>query len=159
MKNKLITESIKEFSLGILTTAINLSLGMVALSAEMLSAGKNPQAIWKAVESISTTSGVTKDTLKRSVWRAHNQRLLKRKKDKDLIFWTLTDLGKKRLKSLLPLYQSKRPWNKRLYLITYDVPEDKRYHRDQLRKYLIKIGARKFQESVYLILWDPTETL
>jgi len=63
---------------------------------------------------------------------------------------SLTEEGEKRIRGKIPQYKMKRPWDRKLYLITYDVPESKRSQRDKLRYFLNQILAVKLQESVYL---------
>lgn len=67
----------------------------------------------------------------------------------------ITDEGKKKLESIIPEYDSKRYWDKRLYLIVYDLPRNKNIQRDLLRSYLRKIGCGYVQHSVWLTPYNP----
>lgn len=67
----------------------------------------------------------------------------------------ITNEGKKRLKATLPQYQTDREWDKVAYLITYDIPETKRWLRDKLRIMLMKLGAGCLQRSVWLTPYNP----
>jgi len=71
----------------------------------------------------------------------------------------ITAAGKKRLAAVLPLYDDKRTWDKKLYLITYDIPEKKRGKRDRLREYLRKIGCGLLQESIWITPYNPKEVI
>ena len=67
----------------------------------------------------------------------------------------ITELGRKRLRAVTPMYQKKRPWDRRIYLVTYDIPEIRHRDRDYLRKYLTTIGCGKLQASVWITPYDP----
>lgn len=71
----------------------------------------------------------------------------------------ITAAGKKRLAAVLPLYDSERVWDKKLYLVTYDIPEKERVKRNQLRRYLAKIGCGLLQESVWITPYNPKEVI
>lgn len=71
----------------------------------------------------------------------------------------ITAEGKRRLEAILPHYDTKRVWDKRVYLITYDIPETKRKERDLLREYLRRIGCGMFQRSVWITPYNPKEVL
>lgn len=71
----------------------------------------------------------------------------------------ITRQGRRRLKALLPEYHSRRFWDKRLYLITYDIPEEQKTGRDRLRQFLKKIGCGLLQESVWVTPYDPKKLL
>lgn len=88
---------------------------------------------------------------RRAVGRAAGEGLVKRITDG----YKLTESGKKRLKGLLPSYKRINSWDGKLWLVTYDIPEDKHYTRDRFRKWLFKIGCRMIQESVWLSIKDP----
>ncbi|OGG26202.1 hypothetical protein A2960_04455 [Candidatus Gottesmanbacteria bacterium RIFCSPLOWO2_01_FULL_39_12b] len=49
--------------------------------------------------------------------------------------------------------------DKRIYLITYDIPEKARVKRDQLRNFLLRIDARLLQESTFLTPYNPRELI
>ncbi|OGG01525.1 hypothetical protein A2Z33_00625 [Candidatus Gottesmanbacteria bacterium RBG_16_52_11] len=71
----------------------------------------------------------------------------------------ITEQGLRRLRSLMPFYDSKRMWDGRVYLITYDIPEKSRTKRNLLRESLIRIGCGKLQESVWITPYDPTDLI
>lgn len=71
----------------------------------------------------------------------------------------ITKEGKERLEQLLPTYRARRTWDHRMYLVTYDIPEVRKYNRDILRDYLRRIGAGMLQKSVWITPYNPRETL
>lgn len=159
MRRRGLQEKIEDFSFGVLSTSINLSLSLVVFSAGLMTSGRSPASVMSAAEAASGITGVSKETLKRAFWQAQNKGLLKRTRERGKEFWEATGHGKKRLVSELPIYFKHRPWDKRLYLVLYDIPEEQKRDRERLREMLIKIGAGRLQNSSYLILWDPTEVL
>lgn len=92
-----------------------------------------------------------RSAFRRAVGRAAEEGLVKRITDG----FRLTESGKKRLKELLPSYKRVASWDGKLWLVTYDIPEDKHYTRDRFRKWLFEIGCRMIQESVWLSIKDP----
>lgn len=71
----------------------------------------------------------------------------------------ITAVGIRRLRSQLPVYDSKRRWEGKMYLVTYDVPEERRGERNLLRKALVRIGCGKLQASVWITPHDPRDML
>ena len=71
----------------------------------------------------------------------------------------ITAQGKKRLSEFLPQYDPERVWDKRLYLITYDIPEKERRNRDRLRHFLKKIGCGLLQESLWITPYNPKKVI
>jgi phenylacetic acid degradation operon negative regulatory protein len=67
----------------------------------------------------------------------------------------ITNLGIKRLRKILPVYDIDRPWDKKVYLITYDISEEQRQKRDLLREGLETIGCGKLQDSVWITCYNP----
>lgn len=67
----------------------------------------------------------------------------------------ITDEGKKKLMSILPIYNKTRTWDGRVYLIIYDIPKNKNRTRDSLREYLKTIGCGMLQNSVWLTPYNP----
>lgn len=159
MRNPQLRESIQDFSFGILSTAINIVIHLASVGAAISTSRPSPGAVWKAVEQASTSTGISKESLKYAFWKAQQLGLLSRTRIRGKEYWVATEQGLKRLEEKLPTYRNERPWDGRFYLVTYDIPEEKHYARDKLRNFLHQLGAGQFQQSVYLLLWDPTEAL
>lgn len=71
----------------------------------------------------------------------------------------ITKLGKKRIASMIPSYQEKRPWDGHVYLISYDIPNKRNAARNLLREYIRRTGGALLQESLWLNPYNPTELL
>lgn len=93
-----------------------------------------------------------KSSFRKAVGRAMGNGLLKKVE----YGFGLTAEGEKRLRTILPEYKRPRPWDGKLWLIAYDISNKKRRTRDKLRKWLIEVGCRMLQESVWLSIKDPT---
>lgn len=94
--------------------------------------------------------------IKRALKDLHRKGLINSIKD-DFTKAQVTKLGRKRLNSILPQYQTRRPWDKKLYLVTYDIPVASNSKRDALRDYLKTIGCGLLQESVWVTPYNPTD--
>lgn len=142
-----------------LSTAINLIVTISSIPGAIATSSTNPVEVSRALEEAASGFEMDKDSLKRAFWKARRRGLLERKRARGKEYWRATKLGRERLSSIIPTYRNERPWDKRLYLVTYDIPEEKHSQRTKLRGMLIGLGAGRFQDSVYLMLWDPTDTL
>lgn len=69
--------------------------------------------------------------------------------------WTVSNEGYRRLKELVPKYLKERRWDGSLYLVAFDIPENLKRSRDDLRKTLQDIGAGMVQKSVWAALVNP----
>jgi len=102
-------------------------------------------------KSIHLTKIVNPHNLDRLIYRLKNRGYLEKKKD----YLKITDLGRKRLERTIPIYEKKRPWDGIIYLITYDIPKEKKRDRDSLRDCLKRLGAGLLQKSVWLTPYNP----
>jgi DNA-binding transcriptional regulator PaaX len=95
-----------------------------------------------------------------ATWNQLTQKkLIIYQKRNNLYYPVITEFGRKRLEERMPVYREKRPWDGRIYLITYDIPEIKHTKRDALRSFLIRIRCKLLQESVWLIPYNPRELI
>jgi phenylacetic acid degradation operon negative regulatory protein len=69
--------------------------------------------------------------------------------------WKVTSEGFKRLKRIMPHYIEDRMWDGWLYLVSYDIPENLKRSRENLRKALAAIDCGMIQDSVWVALSDP----
>lgn len=80
------------------------------------------------------------------------------------VFVQLHDKGrstilKYSIKSILNFKKSKKKWQKKWYLVFFDVPEIQRNKRDYLRRFLLKLGFYPYQKSVYLFPYECEEEI
>lgn len=98
------------------------------------------------------------EKIKRSIAYLRKKGLIQSGKEKfDLP--QITQAGQRKLTSILPQYDEKRVWSKRVYLITYDLPVNKNKERNYLRFFLKKIGCGMLQKSVWVTPYNPTKLI
>lgn len=159
MKNKLLTDKIKKLSEGVLETAVDIVLWEIAYLQE---ASVNfSRKTWEPRNKADRfLEEINYQTLKKAISRARQKGWLKKTAIKKRGAWPeITDSGKKRLNSLIPKYDEKRIWDKKLYLITYDIPEKRKKDRDLLREFLKRLGAGLIQDSVWLTPYNPRDLM
>lgn len=96
-------------------------------------------------------------TIKRAVLNLGQRRFV----NKNLVTTDryITRKGTDRLETLLPHYKTNRPWNGKLYLITYDLPNSRTSERNHLRRVFRQLGFGLLQKSTWVTAYDPQELL
>lgn len=152
-------EKIIEITKGIVSTLSDYLLIQLYFGVELMGAGYGSRNVYRASERAWEDFFAGE---KRSVGRQNLYRL----KSKGLITYArggsnlqITEAGRRRLKAVIPFYDGRRVWDGKLYLVTFDIPENRKYQREVLREYLKKIGCGMFQWSVWLTPYDPREVL
>jgi len=110
-------------------------------------------------ESVHKAAHLTKiincNSLNRVIYRLKSKGYLEKKER----YFQISQKGMDRLNRLLPEYEKDRPWDGIIYLITYDIPEEKRWKRDYLREYIEKLGCGILQRSVWLTPYNPKKPI
>lgn len=57
-------------------------------------------------------------------------------------------------KALLDYKKKEKKWNKKWFLVFFDVPEIQRNKRNYLRKFLVDIGFHQYQKSIYIFPYE-----
>lgn len=154
------SQLVKEISLGLMTTFTDIVLYSLYLLSFSIGKTASSRDIYK---SFREADEVFSKYNTRSLINA----LVKLKSRKKYINFNLTtktpiaitNSGRKRLTEIIPAYKIERPWDGKLYLISYDIPEKKRGLRDYFRSQLRLIGAGLLQDSLWLSPYNPSETL
>jgi len=68
----------------------------------------------------------------------------------------ITKTGEEKLRRIIPFYDNNRIWDKRIYLVSYDIPMERTRERHYLRNYLRKIGCGMLQQSIWLTPYNPS---
>lgn len=155
MKNKKLSGQIEKISESILETVVDLLLWeIVYLGEASMTFSRNT---WEPKNKADKfLEEINYQTLKKALARARQKGWLRKTSVKERGAWPeITAAGKKRLNLLIPQYDGKRVWDKRLYLVTYDVLETRKKDRELLREYLKRIGAALIQDSVWLTPYNP----
>lgn len=157
-KNKAVATLISSLSGELVTTTLDFVVLTAALAGGLILFGPRGKDIYAEKhfnDALKATALMYKkwdeSKFRRSVGRALGKGLIKRAADG----FQLTESGEQRLKSLLPEYKKPVLWDGKLWLVTYDIPNDKKRSRDRFRRWLFKIGCRMIQESVWVSVKDP----
>lgn len=157
MKSSKLNQAILKLSEGILSTAVDIFLWEIAYLVEASTTFS--RNTWEPkVKADRFLENINYETIKRAIEKARQKGWIKRT-NKRRAWPQITAAGQKRLVSLIPIYDDKRAWDNRLYLVTYDIPEEKKKDRELLREYLKTLGAAIVQESVWLTPYNPREIL
>lgn len=113
----------------------------------------------KTDRSLKGLGGFGSKTLQTAIYGLKSRGFLKYVKGSGDRKYKITAAGRKRLEALIPFYDEERVWDKKLYLVTYDIVEAKKPDRELLREYLKKLGGGMLQKSVWLTVYDPSEVL
>ena len=158
-KSKITSNIISRITGELATTAMDLVVLSAAFAGGLIlfgPKGKDLYADKKLNDALRASSLMykkwNKSSFRKAVGRAMGNGLLK----KGEYGFGLTVEGEKRLKTILPEYKKPSRWEGKLWLIIYDIPERRRRVRNKLRKWLLEIGCRMIQESVWLSIKDPT---
>lgn len=155
MRNKQIKKLALKVSEGLLSTTTDLLLIQFYFLGASFGKTKTSRGAYQVINEVSDTfEEFNYRTLKNSFVYLKRKGLIRSLKEP-----SITKLGEQRLKNIIPEYQQTRPWDKSLYLITYDIQETKRYYRNKLRKILQKLGSAPLQASVWLTPYNPEKIL
>lgn len=150
-------EILLEITDGVLATVAEIVLAELFFGLNLLVAGSYSGSVYRASKATDELFGEVKaKTVQRACHRLKREGYITYIKGKNVVTHAkLTKEGLKRIKDSLPQYKKKRPWDGRLYLITYDVPEKRRKDRNLLRHLLKKLGCGLLQQSVWITPYNP----
>jgi len=141
---------------GLLSTVTDLVLFQLYLIGSSVGKGNTSRDYYRIFqEAAETLEDVNFETFQQIFQRLRRKGLVEAVKDSAYFEPKITKQGRQRLFEIIPQYKKKRPWDKRIYLITYDVAEEQRQERDLLREMLKKIGCAYLQNSVWLTPYNP----
>lgn len=143
---------------GVFSHMVDMTLWMVIYMAELSLPQSTYGQVWRAqISADKFLNQINYDVIKNAVITARKQGLLKIVRRGAMP--EITKEGKRRLNAIIPSYDEKRIWDKRMHIVTYDIPEQRRIEREMLRRYLRKIGCGRLQDSVWLTPYNPIDTL
>jgi len=143
------SRKLRKISSGLFGSLLDFSIFSIALLAQAPSKRSPIEIIDRSIRAVAAIRPVN---FNRAVYNARHKGYLEKRKDA----YRLTKLGRERLSRILPSYDAKRFWDGRLFLVIYDIPEDKKRIRDYLRDYLKRLGSALLQKSVWLTPYNPT---
>lgn len=141
---------------GLITSVADLVLFQFLFFGASLGKSASPPDIWRAYNEASDAwTEIDYEVFKRALQRLRRKGFIETVKEVAYFKPQITKQGYQRLEELLPTYKKKRPWDKRIYLVTYDVTEERKSDRDLLRETLKRIGCAYLQNSVWLTPYNP----
>lgn len=150
---------VKNVTYGVCSTLVDMIIWQVALIGA--SVGKTgPRGVYLAFqEADDFLNSVNHNTLA-AVWHQLTKKcLITYKKRNNLYSLQITEFGEKKLKETIPQYHKKRPWDGRMYLVTYDIPEKAHSKRDIFRNFLKQLNCKLLQESTWLTPYNPRQLI
>ncbi|OGG13685.1 CRISPR-associated endonuclease Cas2 [Candidatus Gottesmanbacteria bacterium RIFCSPHIGHO2_01_FULL_46_14] len=143
---------------GVFTHAVDLALWFIVYVGEVSLPQSVSGQVWRAQKEADRFLGeINYEVIKNAINTARKRKWVKSTKRGALP--QITQEGRRRLASVIPVYDEKRIWDSRLHLITYDIPEERKTDREKLRNYLRRIGCGKLQDSVWMTPYNPIDTL
>lgn len=102
---------------------------------------------------------VNYDTMKRAIVQARRYGWIRKPGQGKHVPPEITSAGLKRLRDSIPAYDPIRVWDGKIYLVTYDIPEQARRSRNLLRRHLQVLGCALLQQSVWVTPYNPHDIL
>jgi len=156
IKRKKYKRIVLQASEGLVTTVADLVLFQFFFFGASLGKSASPSDIWRAYnEASDAMEGIDYKAFYNAFYRLKRKGLIKTLKDDVYFGPQITKQGRQRLQEIIPQYREKRSWDKRIYLVTYDVSEERSHLRDDLREVLKRIGCGYLQDSVWLTPYNP----
>lgn len=144
---------------GVLSTVTDALLFTLALPVASL--GTRPTSVGVSQtfeEAYGFLEHINYKTIKHALYRLHKRGLVKNIKA-GFLEVEITQAGLKRIKEIVPSYKEKRSWDKMIYLVSYDISTKNNHNRRLLQDHLIKLGAVRLQDSLYLTPYNPKKIL
>jgi len=154
-----VNPSVKKITVGVCDSLVDFLIWYTALLGASI--GKSgPAGVHQAFrEADEFLEKVNHRTLASTWYQLTRKKLITYKKRENLYSPSVSEFGKKRLEETIPQYHKKRPWDGKIYLITYDIPEKANLKRDKFRYFLRKLGAKLLQESIFLTPYNPRQLI
>jgi len=159
MKNKELQKEILTISEGVVSTAMDITLLLTFYGLEAIMKPPTPKGAWQARgAAFEDWEQINYDTIKNALYRLKNKGLVQYTRE-TITHPQITKQGLRRLKSTIPIYDKKRVWDGKIYLVTYDIPKEQKNSRERLCYYLKKIGCGRLQNSVWITPFNPRGVL
>lgn len=95
-------------------------------------------------------------TIKKALYNLRSRGLIAHMDSTNPTTIAITKLGKQRIEESIPTYKTERPWDKHIYLISYDIPTKANKSRNLLREYIRRTGGALLQESLWINPYNPS---
>ena len=159
MRKKEVIQLVGKISEGVLSSTIDLVLYTFSLTMSSFFKSPTSRGVYQTfTEADEAFRQLNYQTFKRAFFALKKQGFVNFPRQGPLQV-EITRQGKERLAKILPCYEIKRPWDKKIYLITYDIPTKRNKDRDLLRNYLKRLGCAFLQASVWVTPYNPQKLL
>lgn len=146
MKKKEITKLVLKITEGLVARVVDLALLWVFIGYELVPT-KSRSPGYKLDKAYQDLLEINYETIKRGLKYAQQKGWI----TEDL---KITKKGRERLESILPQYQKAKKWDGNWYLVSYDIPENKKKLREILRATLKKLGFGQVHQSLWISAYN-----
>lgn len=151
---------ISEVTDGLIGTAVNGVLYWMYVAGESVGKSKTSYGAYQMFHGADEAlRDFNYGSFKHILTTLRRQGYISKKKANSKLEILITQKGKERIRAITPLYHHNRPWDGYLYLISYDIPEERHQSRNLLRQYLKRQGCALLQESLWLTPYNPRQIL
>lgn len=160
MSRKDLTDDLKRLSHGLLQRVTDLVLFQAYFGLELFGSERSYRGLERSfLAAHRDLTTLNFRTLEKAFFTLRKKGLIRILKEETFLKPRITTAGLRRLTQRLPFYDEKRIWDGRIYLVIYDIVEERKSDREKLRQTLLKLGCAKLQASVYLTPYNPAEVL
>jgi len=143
MKKKSISREVSKITKGLINQLADLALVGLVFFEEMA-----PYQGGSLIQKVSRMDRRMGDLLGRDRFRGAFRNIQKKGWINENL--DVTSKGQKRLKSILPQYFEEKKWDGKWYIVSYDVPENKRWLRKVLRNTLQELKFGPLHKSLWI---------
>jgi len=143
MKKKSISREVSKITKGLINQLADLALVGLVFFEEMA-----PYQGGSLIQKVSRMDRRMGDLLGRDRFRGALRNIQKKGWISENL--DVTSKGQKRLKSILPQYFEEKKWDGKWYIVSYDVPENKRWLRKVLRNTLQELKFGPLHKSLWI---------
>ncbi|MEK7169678.1 MAG: CRISPR-associated endonuclease Cas2 [Patescibacteria group bacterium] len=132
--------------------AVQKRILLLLLGGVALGCTRSFKKQWQIIKDVHTGwQDIKRQTAERAVEALYESRLIEAKENADGTYTlVLGDKGKKKALTYRASHIKVKhpgPWNKKWWIVLYDIPEDEREARNAFRDHLKRLGFRKLQHS------------
>ncbi|MEK7634143.1 MAG: hypothetical protein AAB437_04845 [Patescibacteria group bacterium] len=120
-----------------------------------------PIAIKEIIKTLKEVKNlkVGEESIRKSLEKIENNEIIDLDEKDGKIFVKLKDENnltviKYSTKALLDYKKKRKKWNKKWFLVFFDVPEIQKNKRNYLRRFLVYIGFHQYQKSIYIFPYE-----
>lgn len=156
MKGKKVRKKVLAAADTMLGTAVDAALFVLYLGLTVCTVRTMSEAIATSEEVEALRDRFNYKAIKQAIYVLTRKQLIRRSHERSALNVTITDLGKKRLQTIIPSYLTARPWDGFVYLVSYDIPAKQNHQRDRLRDHIKATGGALLQESLWINPYNPS---